>query len=196
MFGRLPNSELDDIAVAVVSRLVVTGGKHHRLHEELTVAGGYMKDNSFSRETRVTQVNAWLDKASFDRSERALVRRIEEALREKSGLHPANRGGALPRSTAEILKTRWRPENSKRSATSPPCWTSWSGPSQTELRKAGEPEQLALSSSTEDERTQVRRDTEALKLRLARIPEREGTGDRSDPPALRRLCRSGHSRWP
>jgi hypothetical protein len=32
----LPSAELDELAVAVVSRLIVTGGKHHRLHEELT----------------------------------------------------------------------------------------------------------------------------------------------------------------
>ena len=77
----LPNSELDDLAVAVVSRLVVTGGKHHRLHEELTVSGGYMKDATFSRETRVTQVNTWVDKASsIQASERlfeGLKRRFE-----------------------------------------------------------------------------------------------------------------------
>ncbi|MGB6325043.1 MAG: hypothetical protein WBG11_04520 [Methylocella sp.] len=60
----LPNSELDDLAVAVVSRLVITGGKHHRLHEELTVAGGYLKDNVFSREARVTQVNGWLERGT------------------------------------------------------------------------------------------------------------------------------------
>ena len=48
----LSNAGPDEVAVAIVSRLVVTGGKHHRLHEELTVAGGYMKDTSFSRESR------------------------------------------------------------------------------------------------------------------------------------------------
>jgi len=30
-------------------------------NEELTVEGVYMKDNSFSREARVTQVNDWVD---------------------------------------------------------------------------------------------------------------------------------------
>ena len=85
----LPNSQLDDLAVAVVSRLVITGGKHHRLHEELTVAGGYMKDNSFSREARVTQVNVWLEKATHNSGERSFVRGTEKTLRKKSGLYPA-----------------------------------------------------------------------------------------------------------
>ncbi|MGC2092795.1 MAG: helicase-related protein [Methylocella sp.] len=78
----LPNSELDDLAVAVVSRLVITGGKHHRLHEELTVAGGYLKDNVFSREARVTQVNGWLERGTpIQASERlfdGLRRRFEK----------------------------------------------------------------------------------------------------------------------
>jgi superfamily II DNA or RNA helicase len=78
----LPASGLDDLAVAVVSRLVVTGGKHHRLHEELTVAGGYMKDNSFSREARVTQVNDWVEKATTiqagERLFEGLKRRFEK----------------------------------------------------------------------------------------------------------------------
>src|SRR6267143_5090457 len=78
----LPTSDLSELAVAVVSRLVVTGGKHHRLHEELTVSGGYMKDNSFSREARITQVNAWLDKATTiqagERLFEGLKRRFEK----------------------------------------------------------------------------------------------------------------------
>ncbi len=49
----LPDSELDNLAVVVVSRLVITGSNHHRLHEELTVSGGYLKDEGFSREPKV-----------------------------------------------------------------------------------------------------------------------------------------------
>ncbi len=163
----LPDSELDELAVAVVSRLVVTGGKHHRLHEELTVAGGYMKDNSFNREARVTQVNAWLDTASsvqanerlfeglrrrFDRNEDSILQSVEARSRDRLG----NLETTLEsRKQQEIANIATVLDELERAI-------------QDELRKEKEPEQLALFS--EDERTQVRRDTEALKLRLARIP--------------------------
>ena len=42
----LPDERLEGPAIAVVSRLVITGGNHHRLHEELTEAGGYLRDGS------------------------------------------------------------------------------------------------------------------------------------------------------
>jgi hypothetical protein len=50
----VPDVLIDGPAVVVISRLVVTGGNHHRLHEELTVAGGYLGDKSFRREEGVT----------------------------------------------------------------------------------------------------------------------------------------------
>jgi superfamily II DNA or RNA helicase len=52
----LPDTRLDGPAVAVVSRLVITGGNHHRLHEELTEAGGLLRDGGFKREDRVTEL--------------------------------------------------------------------------------------------------------------------------------------------
>lgn len=57
----LPNEQLDGPAVVVLSRLTVTGGNHHRLHEELTEAGGYLREAGFRREDRVTEIRRWLD---------------------------------------------------------------------------------------------------------------------------------------
>lgn len=171
----LPNSDLDDLAVAVVSRLVVTGGKHHRLHEELTVAGGYMKDTSFSRETRVTQVNAWLDKATsiqtaerlfeglrrrFERNQDSILQTVEARSRDQL------------RNLETTLETRKQQEIGNITG----VLDELERAIQQELVKAVEPEQLVLKfpDYSDEERTQVRRDTEALKLRLARIPgERE-----------------------
>jgi hypothetical protein len=59
----VPDALIDGPAVVVISRLVVTGGNHHRLHEELTVSGGYLRDQSFRREDGVTKVQQWLDEA-------------------------------------------------------------------------------------------------------------------------------------
>ena len=45
----VPDSELNGIAVALWSRLVITGGDNSRLHEELTLCGGELKHNGFVR---------------------------------------------------------------------------------------------------------------------------------------------------
>lgn len=162
------DSQLDSPAVAVVSRLVITGGTHHRLHEELTVSGGYLKDGSFSRETRVTQVNQWLEEAlpheadetSFDdlsnhfaKNENAIQRALEA------------RSGDRLRNLRNTLETRKQQEIKNIIS----VLDELTRTIEQELRKEHEPEQLALF--TEDERTQVRRDTAALRARLSRIPE-------------------------
>lgn len=163
----LPNSELDDLAVAVVSRLVITGGRHHRLHEELTVAGGYMKDASFSREARVTQVNAWLDTANPIQA----GERLFEGLKRHFEKHQDSVLQALEvrsRDRLKNLENTLETRKLQEIANIASVLDELERAIQDELRKEKEPEQLALFS--EDERTQVRRDTEALKLRLARIP--------------------------
>jgi len=45
----IPRTMSDVPIVIVWSRLVITGGGHHRLHEELTAAGGELKTTGFSR---------------------------------------------------------------------------------------------------------------------------------------------------
>lgn len=167
----LPNTELDDLAVAVVSRLIVTGGKHHRLHEELTVSGGYMKDASFNRETRVTQVNTWLDKASSIESGERLFEGLKRRF-EKNQDSILQAVEARSRDRLRNLETTLETRKQQDIANITSVLDELEKAIEGELRKEREPEQLSLFS--EDERTQVRRDTEALRLRLARIPsERE-----------------------
>jgi hypothetical protein len=159
---------LNSPAVAIVSRLVITGGTHHRLHEELTVSGGYLKDSSFSRETRVTQVNQWLEEASPHQADETLFgdlanqfakneKSIQRALEARSNDRLRNLQNTLEsRKQQEITNITSVLDELTRTI-------------QQELKNEHEPKQLSLFS--EDERTQVRRDAEALKARLARIPE-------------------------
>jgi hypothetical protein len=163
----LPDSEIDELTVAVVSRLVVTGGKHDRLHEELTVAGGYMKDNSFSREARVTQVNAWMDKATSIQANERLFEGLKRRFQgnQDSILQSVE---ARSRDRLENLETALESRKQQEIVNITAVLDELERAIEDELHKEKEPEQLALFS--EDERTQVRRDTEALKLRLTRIP--------------------------
>ena len=163
----VPDAQIDGPAVLVVSRLVVTGGNHHRLHEELTVAGGYLGDKNFRREDGVTKVQQWLDDAKpvmannalfdairvrFDRSQSAILQSVDARSKDRLKF------------LTNTLLTRKQQEVADIGAVLDELEKSI----QNELKKDEQPAQLSLF--TEDERTQLRRDTAALEARLARIP--------------------------
>lgn len=163
----VPDAMLDEPAVVIVSRLVVTGGNHHRLHEELTVSGGYLKTSGFAREQRVTQVNEWLGAASecsvpqpsFDELS-ARFAKNQDALSQTAEARSRDR----LRNLESTLETR-KQQEIKNITT---VLDELSKAIEIDLKKDTEPQQLALFS--EDERLQVRRDSDALKARIARIP--------------------------
>jgi hypothetical protein len=163
----LPKTASNDIAVIVVSRLVVIGGKHHRLHEELTSVGGYLRDVSFAREASVARVSEWSDTAkTFSPSERLMegLRRRFEKHREAVLQAVEARSRDRLKSLETTLETRKQKEMDDIAG----VLDELARTIEIELRKEKEPEQLKLFS--DDERTQVRRDAEALKARLVRIP--------------------------
>ncbi|HEX5751047.1 MAG TPA: DISARM system SNF2-like helicase DrmD [Archangium sp.] len=167
MVRTLPDAKLDGPAVAVVSRLVITGGNHHRLHEELTEAGGYLRDASFKREDRVTELRAWLDSSApgtisdslFD-ALRTRFQKHTDALLSAVGTRSKDRLKVL----GGTLETRKRREIEDMTQLLDDLAKNLAA----ELNKE-EPKQLSLFS--EDERTQLRRDRLALEARLRRIPE-------------------------
>lgn len=163
----VPDDQIDGMAVAVISRLVITGGNHHRLHEELTVSGGYLRDQNFRREESVTRVQQWLDEANpirasdslfdavrarFERSQSSILQSVDA--RSKDRLKYLS-NTLLGRKQHEIENITAVLDELEKAI-------------KAELNKDQQPEQLSLFS--EDERTQLRRDTAALEARLARIP--------------------------
>lgn len=167
----MPDASIDGPAVVVISRLVITGGNHHRLHEELTVAGGYLGDKSFRREEGVNKVQQWLDQAkpvtaedSFIDAIRVRFERAQSAIQQSVDARSKDRLSSL----TNILQTRKQKELNDIST----VLDELEKTIQAELVKDQQPMQFSLFS--EDERTQVKRDTSALETRLARIPaERE-----------------------
>lgn len=167
----LPDDRLEAPAVVVVSRLVITGGNHHRLHEELTVSGGYLREQGFKREDGVTRVQSWLDEAepclldasAFDKLRYRFAAAVE-AIQQTLTTRSRNRLEYL----GNTLETRKKKETEDILA----VLNELDSAIRKELGKDELPEQFSLFS--EDERTQVRRDNSALQARLARIPaERE-----------------------
>jgi superfamily II DNA or RNA helicase len=164
----VPDALVDGPAVVVVSRLVVTGGNHHRLHEELTVSGGYLRDQSFRREEGVTRVQQWLDESKpitaaaslfdvlrvrFDRQQDAILKSVDARSKERLKF------------LTNTLQTRKQQEIADIGT----VLDELEKAIQSELKKEQQPEQLSLF--TEDERTQLRRDIAALEARLSRIPD-------------------------
>jgi len=151
----------------VVSRLLITGGNHHRLHEELTVSGGFLRDQAFRREESVTRVQQWLDEAKpvkandalFD-SLRLRFDRLNAGLLQSVDARSKDRLKFL----TNTLQTRKQQEIKDIGSVLDELEKAIQG----ELNKDHLPEQFSLFS--EDERTQLRRDTAALEARFKRIP--------------------------
>ena len=164
----VPDALLDGPAVVVVSRLVVTGGNHHRLHEELTVSGGYLRDQAFRREERVTRVQQWLD----DGKPTTAAPPLFDALRVRFERHQEAILGAVDARSKERLRFLTNKLQARKQREIDDIRTvldELEQAIQSELQKEQQPEQLSLL--TEDERMQLRRDIAALEARLARIPE-------------------------
>ena len=164
----LPDSMLSGPALAVVSRLVITGGTHHRLHEELTVSGGYFRDGAYARETRVTQVNQWLEEASTHRADEELFTNLAGEFR---GQGDAILRAIQARSSERLRNLQNTLENRKQQEIEniTAVLDELARAIGEELKSGPKPEQLDLF--TDAERTQLRRDVEALKVRLARLPD-------------------------
>ena len=163
----LPDAKLDGPVALVVSRLVITGGNHHRLHEELTEAGGYLRDATFKREERVGELRALLDDSTPGTIDDALF----DALRTRFQKHAdavLNAVSARSKRRLEGVSTTLETRKRRELEDMTQILDDLAVNLENELSRA-EPDQLSLFS--EDERTQVRRDKIALEARLRRIPE-------------------------
>ena len=164
----LPEKHIDGVVALVISRLVITGGNHHRLHEEITYTGGHLKDKSYSRERGVKKINDWLNISAA----RKVPVHLQDALATRfEHSHAAIQNAIEARSKERLkdlentLKTRKEKEVSDITT----VLDELKAAIQKEITNAAQPEQLELFS--EDERTQIRRDLDALNARLNRIPE-------------------------
>ena len=164
----LPEGRIEEPALVVMSRLVVTGGNHHRLHEELTEAGGYLRDSGFRREERVTEIRSWLEESSPT----GLPASAFEALRTRFESQRESVLAAVVARSRDRLQVLGNTIENRRRREADDI-----GQVLDDLEKmlkkeiAEELEPTQLSMLPEDERTQLNRDLAAIKKRLDRIPE-------------------------
>lgn len=165
----LPDSDLSAPVVAVWSRLVITGGNQHRLHEELTLSGGDLKHKGFSRIPQITRLESLVESASpiepaaatlemladrFRRNEEAIQKAVEARSRERLKFleNTLNR-----RKQTEIDDVSSVLDELARAI-------------EREFEAPG-PQQQELDLWPEEQRNQLKRDEDALRARLKRIPE-------------------------
>ncbi|WP_317931939.1 DISARM system SNF2-like helicase DrmD [Halioxenophilus sp. WMMB6] len=164
----LPEGQLESPAIIVLSRLVITGGNHHRLHEELIEAGGFLGEKSFRRETRVNEVRRWMEESTTcnisDATEQALRTRFDRYL-ESVQSAVSNRAKERLKNLVNTLNT----QKDKEIKNINEVLDELERTILNELSEDRSPEQMELFSDTE--RTQLKRDIQALESRLARIPE-------------------------
>lgn len=166
----VPDRELRGPAVAVWSRLVITGGDHRRLHEELTLAGGELEHKRFVRITQVGKLEALVAQGSpiepdqalfdvlkdrFERHEDALMAAVEARSRDRLKYLENTLDRRMKSEVADVQTVLNELEANIRK----------------ELKLDRQDDQLYLPGFSPEEMAQVKKDVHALEARLARIPE-------------------------
>ena len=156
--------------VAISSRLVVTGGNYHRLHEELTLSGGELKPDGFARIPQVGRLETLLENSQpfqADPTTLALLRerfdRAQKPIRATADARSDDRLKFL-RNTLERRKLG-------DIADITGLLSELQRALQREIEASASMVQTELGLWPENERMQLRRDVDALRARLARIPE-------------------------
>lgn len=163
-----PEGLIEEPVIVVWSRLVITGGGHHRLHEELTMTGGDLKSSSFARIRTLGRLEELLQKSEptepsekhfgelrkrFGSQEAAIKKAVEARSRERRD-HLANAiEGRRDRDVADLNQVL---DDLTRMI-------------EGELKDVGKSVQLTLWPL--DQQDALRRDIDSLRSRLERIPE-------------------------
>lgn len=168
----IPSGVLDTPALIGHARLLVLGADHQRLHEELIVAGGLLREGRFAR-LNVTETQRVLAAAT----DRAVPAGMQERLAAQWPKHQDALLAALEarmrergESLAKLLTDRAAREAADITAIL------------SELKRAIEAElsepavtQLMLPAFSDTERDQFARNVESLRARAVRIPEEIAT---------------------
>ncbi len=164
----LPDEELSEPAIVVLSRLVITGGGHHRLHEEITESGGYLRQGGFRREDRPGTICRWIEMAETMKIDATEFERLRGRFKDAhDGILRAIKACSRERLKKLEGKLDGRRETEKRDMTT--VLDDLQKVLEAEIAKDDKPEQLELGY-TEFESQQLHRDRNALEARLARIP--------------------------
>jgi superfamily II DNA or RNA helicase len=160
--------ELSDPAIIVFSRLVITGGNHHRLHEELTSCGVELKGNNLNRISQVSRVEVIYEKSIPLKPNEITLSYFKTVVSDKEKIIRSAVNARSRDRLQNLESTLTRLKNSEVEDLNS-ILTELERAIKNELTQT-EPEQLKLDLWPEEQRRQLRKDIAALEARLARIP--------------------------
>lgn len=167
-FKTVSDSEIDSPVVIAWSRLVISGGDHQRLHEEITLSGGELKHNNFARIPQIGKLDSLVKTAipvePNSESFAILKKRFESV--EESILSAID---ARSRERLKILENTLRKRKEDEISDLQSILDELEKNVRKELEK--QPDSQLQFEFTKDEKDQVRLDRNSLEARLARIPE-------------------------
>jgi hypothetical protein len=166
----VPDDELDGLGVAIWSRLVITGGDQRRLHEELTLAGGALKHNGFSRISGVGKLDALVNKAVPIEPNPSLFDILKSRFTSCKNqiLEAVN---ARSRDRLQYLKNTLERQKEKEIENIQTILDDLEMNIHKEIHANTDGSQLFLSGFSPEEMAQKRKDYHALTERLKRIPQ-------------------------
>jgi len=164
------DSELSNPAVIIWSRLVITGGDHQKLHEEITLSGGELKTSGYARIPQLGRLEELMEKSSAIEPGQRKFEQLKNLFtkNEQSILSTVE---ARSKDRLRFLKNTLQRRMEKEKENLESILTELEETIRRELKEGELPEQLTLEGMGEPERNQIRKDLEALKVRLDRIPE-------------------------
>lgn len=164
---RSVDPELKVPIAAVWSRLVITGGNHHRLHEELTLSGGELKSSGFARITNLGRLESMVEKASSD----DILSNAVEALAPLYDIAQDSIFAAVEARSKDRLKFLENTLSRRKQADIDDITTVLTDLQEAITTELTNSKAVQLELWAEDERQQLRKDLDALAARLKRIPE-------------------------
>lgn len=163
----IESGEVSWPTLVVWSRLLITGGNKHRLHEELTIAGGELKPDGFTRIPQIGKLESLLEQSSpSDIDPRQL-----HSISEHYDRYQDNILNAVEARSKERLRFLENTLQRRRASDIEDITSLLNELEKTIRKEIDDSGAIQMELWQEDERQQLRKDVDALNARLARIPE-------------------------
>lgn len=167
---RSEDATLEHPVVAVSSRLVIAGGNHHLLHEELIISGGDLKKDGFARITPVGRLEELLEKSTPEKPDAATLAMLRERF-DKAHAAILATTGARSDDRLKFLKNTLDRRKQGDITDITGLLAELDRALNREIDDSSRLKQAEFGFWPENERMQLRRDVDALRARRDRIPE-------------------------
>jgi len=168
-FKIFDDNEIKHSVCAVWSRLVITGTDNQVLHEEITLSGGELKSNGYSRIPQIGKLESLLNDGKPLKAEKAIIEQVKKLyLTNEESIRLSIDARSKDRIKSLTSSLNIRKENEKKDIVA--LLDELQKNIFDELAEKKE-DQLELELWADEERTQLRRDKYSLEARLARIPQ-------------------------